>query len=422
MKIYHLLSLISLFSSVALANSVSTQIQKTADNEWFVQYKAESAVEKLVFRRTPNQSRAKRWTPTSVDFIIGFEAGKEVIQRKDGKPFTQSTFQLTPTYISLPKDYAPFSPFSDGGMLLHSGRFFVCANQCDAELNSWEIALKVPENENVVVNGKVHSGAATWQDKNSGRKVYVGPGKPIQDEYFVSVIDKKLPAELANQMADQLPGLMDYFSQKLGSLNFTPTMFASFSDTQNGGYGNQGGTLNDQIFMHWYGEQAISGLDGTAVYWFFAHEVAHLHQKSAGRITQRHHAWIHEGSAEYFASQTMADKQFVAKKFANAEKHCSTALSKNDDYIEASAANSRLHYSCGLLIFEAIAKELKAQNSEVDVFELWQSFNQLVEQGKPASAATFLPMIKPHVSSQLMDLLSRLTSGTPVKSLEPIVD
>ena len=39
-------------------------------------------------------------------------------------------FTLTPTYRHLSKDYAPFSPFSDGGLLFHSGRFFACADEC----------------------------------------------------------------------------------------------------------------------------------------------------------------------------------------------------------------------------------------------------------------------------------------------------
>ena len=35
---------------------------------------------------------------------------------------------MSPTYSRLPKDYAPFSPFGDGGMLFHTGRLFACVH------------------------------------------------------------------------------------------------------------------------------------------------------------------------------------------------------------------------------------------------------------------------------------------------------
>ena len=54
--------------------------------------------------------------------------------------------------------------------------------------------------------------------------------------------------------------------------------------------------------MHWYGEKAIEKLDQNATFWFFAHEVAHLYQGRAGNVEALADAWLHEGSAELFAS------------------------------------------------------------------------------------------------------------------------
>lgn len=88
-------------------------------------YQAKFPIEKLAFKSSQDNSRIARWTPIKDDFKILVEQGKEVVRRKDDTSFHKVSFELTPTYVNLPKDYAPFSPFSDGGMLFHSGRFLV---------------------------------------------------------------------------------------------------------------------------------------------------------------------------------------------------------------------------------------------------------------------------------------------------------
>ena len=71
--------------------------------------------------RNPDDSRTNRWTPVDDDFKVIVENDEEFIVRIDGDEFTEVTLMLTPTYRHLPKDYGPFSPFSDGGTLFHSG-------------------------------------------------------------------------------------------------------------------------------------------------------------------------------------------------------------------------------------------------------------------------------------------------------------
>lgn len=135
--------------------------------------------------------------------------------RVDNAAFTSVMAELTPTYIALDKDCAPFSPFSDGGLLIHSGRFFACAEQCTDADTHWSMAMQLPADEYVIVNGQRYQGSASWQDSDSGQKLYVGAAEPQDDGNFISVIDPGLPESLRNLMAVNLPQFMAFFAERL---------------------------------------------------------------------------------------------------------------------------------------------------------------------------------------------------------------
>jgi len=328
------------------------------------------------------------------------------------KPFTHVKFELTPTYVSLPKDYAPFSPFTDGGMLFHSGRFFACPELCDGSINKWHISIKATKHDRIIVDGIVHHEDAHWIDSDSGQKVYVGKGQAIQDENFVSLIDEELPIQLKKLMAQNLPKMLSYFSEKLENLNYLPSLYASFSLTDDGSYGHQGGTLPGQIFMHWYGEKSIEELDENSTFWFFAHELAHLYQGEASKVETLYDAWLHEGSAELFAGilyvELNTDTKIFLKKIDSAQETCLKLLEREKSYRKVALTNPNVHYSCGLLIFNAINNELQAMDN--NIFMLWKKFNIAVEKGKPVTSITFVEVIKPFVSDDFWISLSNFVN------------
>ena len=162
------------------ASEISAVIKKSPAGRRSVSYTTDAPVTRISFQRAPDSSRGKRWKTKSADFKIIKVNDYEAVRRVDGKPFTQVEFELTPTYISLPKDYAPFSPFTDGGMLFHSGRFFACPDLCDGSLNKWPIRIRAAKDDNIIIDGVVYTGEASWVDSDSGQKVYVGKREPIQ--------------------------------------------------------------------------------------------------------------------------------------------------------------------------------------------------------------------------------------------------
>jgi len=371
-------------------------------------YTSDNPVKHITFQRSPDNSRVSRWVAKSSDFKIINKDNYETIIRVDGKPFTKVEFQLTPTYIPLPKEYAPFSPFSDGGMLFHSGRFFTCPELCDNSLNTWHISVQASKEESIIVDGVVHSGVVSWIDSGEGKKVYVGKNKPIQDEHFVSLIDENLPILLKQLMSQYLPKLLSFFPENMGALSYRPSLYASYSQSDDGRYGNQGGTLPGQIFMHWYGDKSIEKLNEEATLWFFAHEVAHLYQGRGVDINALSDAWVHEGSAELFAgiayTKISGDTNLFIKKLDDAKQTCLNILENEKNYKKAALTNPKVHYSCGLLLFYALNTDLKEHNNSI--FELWDSFDTSVKQGNSASSSTFIEIAKPYISHGLWSKLS----------------
>ncbi|MEW9797325.1 hypothetical protein [Alteromonas sp. CYL-A6] len=389
------------------AEQINIAITKTTVGDWLVTYLSDAPVTQLTFVRNPDKSRQRRWTSLSPDMMIDYHEGSEIIRRRDRAPFDNASFILDASYHPLAKEYAPFSPFSDGGMLFHSGRFFVCADTCDDRHARWQMMVTAPVQDNIIVGGKIYNARVQWTDAANGQKIYVGPAAPVSDTHFISIIDSTLPPALHESIRTQLPLLVGFFAGHLGALNYRPALFASYHDRENGQYGNQGGTLPGQIFMHWYGYKSIHPFDSQATFWFFAHEVAHLFQREASQINAPEEAWVHEGAADLFAGLA-SDPAYLQTRVATAQADCARDTQGQTVYADAARARPSVHYSCGLLMMYQIDRAVR-QHHDLTIFTLWQRFTEKVRRGQPASARSFLAVATPYLPAALNAALTRLT-------------
>ncbi|MFT6270458.1 MAG: hypothetical protein ACJAVV_003297 [Alphaproteobacteria bacterium] len=376
-------------------------------------YQANVPIEKLAFKSSQDNSRIARWTPIQDDFEILVEQGKEVVRRKDDTSFDKVSFELTPTYVNLPKDYAPFSPFSDGGMLFHSGRFFACASSCPADLNSWEMTLISIDADFIVVDGQNFMGRTSWIDRDDGQKIYLGSATPQENMDIFALIDSKLPPVLLKALERQIPEMMTFFASRLAKLEFKPTLFASYSETSNGSFGHQGGTLPNQVFMHWYGKQAISTINEYQVSWFFAHEIAHIFQREAKNIAAIEQQWIHEGGSEYMSYELLYKlggnyRIYAEEKFKTSTSLCWKRTKTRNFGALIADQNYDLLYSCGLVFWHIIANDVNTLKVESNVFDIWAAFNSEVMKGEPSDFTTFLKVIEPIVSKETFNTLRNI--------------
>ena len=348
------------------------ELRPGAAGEWDAAYTLAAPARTLRFTRNPGDSRRPRWK-VPADFEIAQEDGVDRLRRRDGRPFDAVTLSVPARYVVLPKDYAPFSPFTDGALLIHTGQFHACAGaaECPAEAR-WPLTVVPPAGAHTIAHGAV-GGRASFADGDEGTNVYVGAGEPLATPDFIAVIDRGLPEPVRAALDRLLPPLMREFGARLAPPHDKPMLFASLDPhaPSDSGLHVQGGVLPGQVFMHLYSgdwsqntEQKVVGF----LPWFFAHEAAHLFQYAGegrgGNHTQQ--AWIHEGGADAFAALSVArlggTREYVAQRVDQAVGHCATGLrGLGDRPLNASAEAGAFdnYYQCGLLMHLAVDAEVR---------------------------------------------------------------
>jgi len=398
-------------------------LSKSDKGDWKVRFQFQNPATRLAFSRNPNDARIRRWKSLSDDFIIEYIEEKEYIRRKDGAKFSSASFLLMPTYTPLPKDYAPFSNFSDGGALVHDGRFFSCSNECDHNIDYlWSFELIAPPSDSILVNERVTHSKAVWKSSNSGTKVYVGKQKLDIAGDLISLVDEGLPTEIKTSLSLNLPKIMSYFISKFGNLDDRHSLFASYNKTNQEGIGSQGGVLPKQVFMHWYGrdlEKAVkkgSFLKGTV--WFFAHEVAHMYQKKTSQTKSDSDAWLHEGAAEKFALEAMFFVQPDSTSYSeNRVEEFKQSCKKGIQTLNLSKATENgqfgLHYGCGFLIHHSIDVVTKKHFPDGDgIFDVWREYQKQVKDGAEASQATYLKIVEEYTNDSHKALLENFIADS----------
>lgn len=382
---------------------------------WTVTYTLNEPTARLMFVRSPNRSRAERWQSLDDDLMIVWQDDNEVIVSKSGAKFTEASFILDATYTPLPKDYAPFSPFSDGGMLVHTGRFFACAESCTNHHHEWPMAVNITTSDYLLIDGMRHLDFYEWLDRDSGRAIYIGQQPPEHFAALVAVIDPALPQSLQYELVTELPMIMGYFTKQLGSLKQTPTLFASYSEFDGNYYGQQGGVLPNQVFMHWYGEAALMNLDEKNTLWFFAHEIAHLFQGGGLRFSSSEEAWIHEGAAEMMAylytdSKLDQGSTLLQTAIKEAQQQCQATWPVSESFIHVGQVDFRAHYTCGLAANAELHAQLQANGINHGIYALWNTYSELVDSGQPANSETYFAAFKAltgYASMNLRQLIDR---------------
>jgi hypothetical protein len=374
--------------------------------QWRVELRVPQPTDSLRFARNPDDSRGRRWQVEG-GFELVHEDGTDFLRRKDGAAFQNTSLTVPARYVALPKEYAPFSPYSDGGTLIYSGQFQACTgkSQCPSD-HRWHVEVTPPAGSHLVVEGAVHDSAFTFTDAGDGTNIYVGKTQPLASSHFVAVIDPGLPPQVIAALYRLLPPMMDFFTSRLGTLPFKPMLFASMDPDppKDSGFSSQGGGLPGQIFIHLYGEKWADGASDQLddfLPWTFAHEAGHLFQSlgSSSDTYSIDQSWIHEGGAEAFAALTVVEFGGVSRDYVNqrterAVSRCAVgleALAGKPLNFSAKAGAFDNYYSCGLVMHLAIDAELERTSSGArDLFDVWAHFASRVRGGAPYSQDTFL--------------------------------
>ncbi|MEO0501264.1 MAG: hypothetical protein AAF205_12020 [Pseudomonadota bacterium] len=348
---------------------IELSISLQPDEKLLIQYTLRETANALYYEHELDGYRSETWKPNDPAFRWVSDGKGERLERRDGRPFHDVELTIPIDYRALPKSYAPFSPFSRGGTLIHSGQFHVClAAPCEAPLSlPMTISAK---RATVGIGGQRLAERANFISENSGTNIFVGTLEPVESDGFIAIIDPGLPEDVRSHLISSLPRAVAYFSKIYGPLSFTPELYVSIDGRPEprGGISTQGGTLPRQIFMHFDGEDAEKrASEGSPLWldWFFAHEAAHLFQQDGAgiRAFDTTAAWIHEGGADAMAalslfSQEDEKRSYAVERGQQAFRACEMGMSETALSMATAEGKFDLHYQCGLLVWLALDQQL----------------------------------------------------------------
>lgn len=407
MRLKHLLACLSLACAVgamplrAAETAPAVAIELSPHGEtWEVRYALPHPVRAMRFARVDRRGvRAASWTAVQPEMAIVLEDGEEVVRRTDGAAFDHVAFRMEPRYVELEKDYAPFSPFGDGGLLLHSGRFHACAERCTGG-ETWQLTVTPPAGAHAIVDGHVVE-VARFDDGGDGTNVYVGQARPVETKDVLAVVDRTFPADARARLGSLLPKLMAFYGREFGALPTRPMLFASRDEAHpGGGYGFQGGTLPGQVFMHLYGRNAAFGTAAFAARmdWFFAHEAAHMYQRYPS-LADAGDTWIHEGGADALAAVALQELGVIGHDAVDDRMHasvdaCAAGIGRqplNRAHVDGAHDN---FYSCGFVMQMAVdAAARRASRGACGLACVWRDFQARVAAGDAWSTDTFAGVV-----------------------------
>lgn len=413
-------------SSIHQASSAPLRLElsRLAASQLGATYRSQRPIMALHFEQELGGYRAQRWQPLDSGFRWVADGQGERIERVDGQSFDRLSFTIPIDYRPLPKGYAPFSPFSDGSALIHSGQFHAClAAPCETP-EALPVSIEA-QGQVVGVNGLRLRERGRFVSRDAGTNIFVGWLEPINVDGFVAVIDPGLPAEIRRHLNRSLPQAMDSFSALYGPLTFTPELYVSIDETPeaDGRVSTQGGTLPNQVFMHFDGEDASEGLAaGSPLWldWFFAHEAAHLFQqdRTNGRSGSDQEPWLHEGGADAMAALALvarseAEQDYARGRGQEAETACARGLALYPLSRASAEGDFDLHYQCGLLVWLALDHDLRRAGAG-GLHALNLAFFAKVRSGRPWNATTALETARELGASEpLLAGIDALTGGRP---------
>lgn len=392
------------------------------DAQWEVRYALPRPVRALRFARVDRQgNRARSWIPVDPSLSIVLEDGEEVVRRTDGAVFDQAAFRMAPRYVTLEKDYAPFAPFGDGGLLIHTGRFHVCAERCAGD-ETYSLSLKPSTGAHAIVHGEVVP-SVRYADGGDGTNLYVGRALPVTTPDVVAVIDQAFPVDSRARLESLLPRLMAFYGREFGALATRPMLYASRDEAHpGGGYGFQGGTLPGQVFMHLYGRHEAFGTPAFAsrLDWFFAHEAAHLFQRYTP-LADAGDSWIHEGGADALAAVALqaldvVDREAVQARLQVSLETCANGIARHPltrAHVDGSFDAS---YACGFVMQMMVdAAARRASDGACGLACVWREFQAQVAAGKPWNTETFIGVAARRVDEPTARLLRNVAQEVLVQ-------
>lgn len=359
-----------------VVGEVRVTIEAPDEGPWRVRYELKTPRAELDLGEDVEGFRARRWTMETKGAQLVRRGQRDVVTPANGdRTLRALSFLVEPARSDLRKDYEPFMPMGDGGVLFYTGHFIPFADAT----RRLDARLTIIAGEGRAVSAFDRT-APRFDDWESPLKhpafVYIGRATPVRAEAMTTITDSAAPDWIRDEVADFAPAIAAALQDILArALPMTPNIFVAVGDlSPPGKLSYSGDALPGQYQMTLAGggwkeksDQALNILRLST-----AHETAHLWQAATRPISDAAPSWIHEGGADALAAEAMVaagywTKADVAANFEKAKEVCVRRLEGLSLTRAETEGRWDAVYACGHVLTVAAA-------GEAGVGAFWRAF------------------------------------------------
>ena len=411
------------------------------DGSWQLNVTLTEPQAALMFSRSSADYRRQTYTALSEGARLERIGGFDTILFDPG--IMQAQFKLVPFTQTLPADYTPFLPFTDGGLAVYLGAFeLLRVDSIDAvealqgNLDAWDgtqfdIPIEFKTKGTVLLSGKIFTDNAQAIINGSGPYAYIGPTVLVTGNSFSGVLDPGLPNWLVEDLDEDLSEL--FFALETGfgrELKQKASILFAFRGYETDGFSNTGGALPGGLLVLETSGNAMRNPNERLrgyLQWFLTHESAHLFQYLSDKdYADLEDSWIVEGGANAITHSILADldtipDEIVQERYRQGFTHCIGEI-QNSSMAEITRRRNQSHYDCGDFIFRISEAALGDHN----IFELWDAIMAQSGAEETYNTATYFETLRAHgVDEALVTRLEAFVEGPvihPVKELQEMME
>ncbi len=359
-------------------------IEQKSDGPWRVAYELASPRAELDLGADIDGFRASHWEIETKGALLLHREHRDVVTPIDGRRRVRKVvFHVDPASQDLRKDYEPFIPMGDGGVIFFTGHFMPYKDQ-STRLDT-RLTIIAEEGSSVSAFGETRQRFDDWESPfDHPAFIYAGPAVPAESEALLTIADAAAPHWIKAEVSTFAPAiaaaLQEIFAR---ALPVKPNIFVAIGDlSEEGRLSYSGDALPGQYQMTLAGGGWKEASDKSlgVLRLSTAHEAAHLWQAAARPMTDAVPDWIHEGGADALAAAAMVEAGYwtseaAAENFAKARADCVRRLEKLS--LQRAEADRRWDavYACGHVLNVAAA-------GEAGVAAFWREFvNRAAREG-----------------------------------------
>jgi hypothetical protein len=367
-------------------------LEERPGGTWRATYRLETETGFLRFQRPAAFYRETVWTVVTPGWELKRQEDEQVLVAGAGAA-TDTLVVEFPVYTqNIPKEYELFAEFTDGSVALYTGHLYVTTEVSEVAEEEAKFLRRVEMTpaaaERIVVQGEIFHGRQVWEDPHGdGTYVYFGGIDPVETADVIGIVDPGAPRWIVDTLEQALPELFALYTREFGvPLPWKPVVIFSFDDSDTPGLSSGGGTLTGLVQMMAKGQawRARTSDSSAQLLYLIAHEAAHLWNGQIFSYEDLADSWMHEGSADAFASlvlrdQGAVDEQRLAERWTRALEECSIGLLDGPLADSADRSAFRNYYTCGEILAVWSAAVLPGDGGTGSLFTLWRKLFELAD-------------------------------------------